>query len=58
MRKLGRVGGGEILASVQVRKVLPLSPLSKNLKIRICKTVILPLILYGCKTCFFTLKET
>jgi hypothetical protein len=31
--------------------------LSKNLKIRIYKTIILPLVLYGCETWPLTLRE-
>jgi hypothetical protein len=31
--------------------------ITKNLKIKIHKTVILPVVLYGCKTWFLTLKE-
>jgi hypothetical protein len=31
--------------------------LSKNVKIRICKTIILPVVLYGCKTWSLTLRE-
>jgi hypothetical protein len=31
--------------------------LSKNVKIRICKTIILPVFLYGCETWFLTLRE-
>jgi hypothetical protein len=31
--------------------------LSKNVKIRIYKTIILPVVLYGCETCFLTLRE-
>jgi hypothetical protein len=31
--------------------------LSRNLKIRIYKTIILPLVLYGCETWSLTLKE-
>jgi hypothetical protein len=31
--------------------------ISKNLKIKIYKTVILPAVLYGCETCSFTLGE-
>ena len=30
---------------------------SKNLKIKIYKTIILPVIIYGCETWFLTLKE-
>jgi hypothetical protein len=35
----------------------PTRLLSKNVKIRIYKTVILPVVLYGYKTWFLTLKE-
>ena len=31
--------------------------LSKNLKIRICRTIILPVVLYGCETWSLTLRE-
>jgi hypothetical protein len=31
--------------------------LSKNVKIRIYKTIILPVVLYGCETWFLTLRE-
>jgi hypothetical protein len=31
--------------------------LSKNLKIRIYKKIILPVVLYGCETCSLTLRE-
>jgi hypothetical protein len=31
--------------------------LSKNAKIRIYKTIILPVVLYGCKTSSLTLRE-
>jgi hypothetical protein len=31
--------------------------LSKNLKIRICKTIILPVVLYRCETWSLTLRE-
>jgi hypothetical protein len=31
--------------------------LSKNLKIKIYKTIILPVVLYGCETWSLTLKE-
>jgi hypothetical protein len=30
---------------------------SKHIKIRICKTIILPVVLYGCETWSLTLKE-
>jgi hypothetical protein len=33
------------------------SPLSKDRKIKIYKTVILPVVLYGCETWSFRLKE-
>ncbi|KAJ4435502.1 hypothetical protein ANN_18118 [Periplaneta americana] len=40
-----------------VEKLLSSSVLSKNLKIRIYKTVILPVVLYGCETWTLTLRE-
>ena len=33
------------------------SLLSKNLKVKICRTIILPVILYGCETWSLTLRE-
>ncbi|KAJ4434303.1 hypothetical protein ANN_22857 [Periplaneta americana] len=39
-----------------VEKLLSSSLLSKNLKVRIYKTVILPLVLYGCETWILTLR--
>jgi hypothetical protein len=35
-----------------VQKLLPSRQLSKNIKIRIYKTIILPVVLYGCETYF------
>ncbi|KAJ4438112.1 hypothetical protein ANN_14051 [Periplaneta americana] len=40
-----------------VEKLLSSSLLSKNLKVRIYKTVILPVVLYGCETWTLTLRE-
>ncbi|KAJ4444133.1 hypothetical protein ANN_05922 [Periplaneta americana] len=40
-----------------VEKLLSSSLLSKNLKVRIYKTVILPVVLYGCETWTLTLTE-
>ncbi|KAJ4448690.1 hypothetical protein ANN_00080 [Periplaneta americana] len=40
-----------------VGKLLSSSLLSKNLKVRIYKTVILPVVLYGCETWTLTLRE-
>ncbi|KAJ4426471.1 hypothetical protein ANN_27285 [Periplaneta americana] len=40
-----------------VEKLLSSSLLSKNLEVRIYKTVILPVVLYGCETWTLTLKE-
>jgi hypothetical protein len=31
--------------------------LSKNVKVRIYKTIILPMVLYGCETCSLTVRE-
>jgi hypothetical protein len=40
-----------------VQNLLPSRLLSKNIKIRIYKTIILPVILYGCETWYLTLRE-
>ena len=40
-----------------VQNILFSSLLSKNLKIKIYRTVILPIVLYGCETCLLTLRE-
>jgi hypothetical protein len=40
-----------------VQKLLSSRLLSKNLKIRIYKTIILSVVLYGCETWFLTLRE-
>jgi hypothetical protein len=40
-----------------VQNLLPSHLLSKNIKIRIYKTVILPVVLYGCETWSLTLRE-
>ncbi|KAJ4445973.1 hypothetical protein ANN_12659 [Periplaneta americana] len=40
-----------------VEKLLSSSLLSKNLKVRIYKTIILPVLLYGCETWTLTLRE-
>ena len=40
-----------------MQKVLSCRLLSKNLKIKIYRTIILPVILYGCETWSLTLRE-
>jgi hypothetical protein len=40
-----------------VQNLLPSSLLSKKLKIRIYRTIIFPVVLYGCETWSLTLKE-
>jgi hypothetical protein len=40
-----------------VQNLLSSRLLSKNLKIRIYKTIILPVVLYGCETLSLTLRE-
>ncbi|KAJ4434150.1 hypothetical protein ANN_16470 [Periplaneta americana] len=42
---------------IRLSKLLSSSLLSKNLKVRIYKTVILPVVLYGCETLILTLRE-
>src|SRR5215475_10318567 len=40
-----------------VQNILSSSLLSKNLKIKMYRTIILPLVLYGCETWSLTLRE-
>jgi hypothetical protein len=40
-----------------VQSLLPSCLLSKNVKIRIYRTIILPVVLYGCETWSLTLRE-
>jgi len=40
-----------------VQNILSLRLLSKNLKIKIYRTIILPVVLYGCETWSLTLRE-
>jgi hypothetical protein len=40
-----------------VQNVMSSSLLSRDIKIRIYRTVILPVVLYGCETCSLTLKD-
>ena len=40
-----------------VQNLLPSTLLSKNLKIKIYRTIILPIVLYGCETWSLTLRE-
>jgi hypothetical protein len=40
-----------------IQRLLSSRLLSRNLKIRIYRTIILPVVLYGCETWFLTLKE-
>ena len=47
--------GGACCHSVQ--NLLPSRLLSKNLKIKIYRTIILPVVLYGCETLSLTLRE-
>ena len=47
-------GGNSYYYSVQQFFFLDLS---KNLKIKIYKIIILPVVLYGCETCYLTLRE-
>jgi hypothetical protein len=37
--------------------IQPFSLLSKNVKIKVCKTIILPMVLYGCETWSLTLRQ-
>jgi len=46
-----------MLAFSLVQNLLSSSLLSKNLKIKIYRTIILPVVLYGCVTWSLTLRE-
>jgi hypothetical protein len=46
-----------MLATIQSRTFLSSRLLSKNIKIRIYKTIILPVVLYGWETWSLTLRE-
>jgi hypothetical protein len=46
-----------MLAIIRFRTFCLLVCCQKNLKIRICKTIILPVVLYGCETWSLTLRE-
>jgi hypothetical protein len=46
-----------MLATIQSRKCLSSHLLSRNIIIKIYKTIILPVFLYGCETWSLTLKE-
>jgi hypothetical protein len=46
-----------MLATIRFRAFLSSRLLSKNLKIRICKTIILPVVLYGYETWSLILRE-
>jgi hypothetical protein len=37
--------------------IQPFSLLSKNVNIKVCKTIFLFVVLYGCETCSLTIKE-
>jgi hypothetical protein len=46
-----------MLATIRCRTFCLLLCYQKNLKIRIYKTIILPVVLYGCETWSLTLRE-
>jgi len=52
----GRLKSGNACCH-SVQNLLPSSLLSKNLKIKIYRTVILPVVLYGCEIWSLTLRE-
>jgi hypothetical protein len=46
-----------IVCDHSVQNLLSSRLLSRNVKIRIYKTIVLPVVLYGCKTWSWTLRE-
>jgi hypothetical protein len=65
LKYLGMTVTNQILVQEEIKrrlnsgkgKLLSYRLLSKNLKIRIYKTIILPVVLYGCETWSLTLRE-
>jgi hypothetical protein len=53
--KSGLNSGNSCYHSVQ--SLLPSHLLSRNIKVKIYKTIILPVVLYGCETWSYTLRE-
>ncbi|KAJ4434767.1 hypothetical protein ANN_23338 [Periplaneta americana] len=56
-RKYQMLDDSKIYGSYETKRKAANSLLSKNLKVRIYKTVILPVVLYGCETWTLTLRE-
>jgi len=46
-----------MLANISVQNLLPSSLLYKNIKIKIYRTIILPVVLYGCETWLLKMRE-
>jgi hypothetical protein len=46
-----------MLANIQFRNFLSSRLLSRNIKVKIHKTIILPIVVCGCETWFLTLRE-
>jgi len=46
-----------MLAIISVQNLLPSSLLHKNIKVKIYRTIILPVVLYGCETWLLTMRE-
>ena len=51
-----RLKSGDVCC-YSMQNLLSSSVLSKNLKISISRTIIFPVVLYGCETWLFTLRE-
>jgi hypothetical protein len=52
----GRLNSGNACCH-SVQSLLSSRLLSRNLKVKIYKTIILPVVLYGCETCSVTLRQ-
>jgi hypothetical protein len=52
----GRLNSGNAYYHL-VQSVLPSCLLSRNVKVKIFKTTVLPVVLYGCETWYLTLRE-
>jgi hypothetical protein len=57
MNRINVVRENVIQEKISAQNILSSRLLSKNIKIRIHKTIILPVVLYGCETWSLTLRE-
>jgi hypothetical protein len=49
--------GTSLMNQYSIQDILSSSFLSKNMQIKICRTIIFPVVLYGCETWSLTVRE-